>query len=43
MARKVRKVLNIDLDVIERLEEEENQSQYVTDLLRDHFDMADEG
>jgi len=37
MARKVQKTLSIDLDVAERLEEEENQSKTVEEALKEYW------
>lgn len=37
--RRVPKNLTLPVDVAERLEEEENQSELVEDLLRSEFDL----
>jgi len=37
--RKVAKNLSLSIDVVERLEEKENQSEYVESLLREEFDL----
>lgn len=39
MARKVNKTLSLPLDVVERLEDEENQSKTVEKLLREEYDL----
>lgn len=36
--RKVNKTLSLRLDVVEKLEEQENQSEYVQELLEESFD-----
>lgn len=38
MARKVQKTLSLDLDVAERLEEEENQSKTVEEALKEYWE-----
>jgi hypothetical protein len=37
--RKVNKTLSLPIDVVEQLEQEDNQSQLVENLLRDHYGM----
>lgn len=37
MARKVQKNLNLPLDLVERLESEENQSETVAEALRQYY------
>lgn len=37
MVRKVPKTFTLPLDVVERLEDEDNQSQTVATALREHF------
>ena len=37
--RKVNKTLSLPLDVVEELEDEENQSRVVEDLLRERYDL----
>lgn len=37
--RKVNKTLSLPLDVVEELEDEENQSELVERLLREHYDV----
>ena len=37
--RKVNKTLSLPIDVVEQLEQEDNQSQLVERLLRDHYGM----
>lgn len=37
--RKVNKTLSLPLDVVEELEGEENQSELVERLLREHYDV----
>jgi hypothetical protein len=39
MTRKTDKNLSLSLDVVERLEEEDNQSQFVESLLREEYDL----
>lgn len=39
MARKVNKMLSLPLDVVEQLEEEDNQSAVVAELLREKYDL----
>lgn len=39
---RVHKTLSIDLEVVQRLDDEENQSRLVEELLRDHYDMEEE-
>lgn len=38
---KVNKTLSLSLDVVQRLQEEENQSETVEDALREHFEMEE--
>lgn len=38
MARKVQKTLSLGLDVVERLEEEDNQSQTVEEALKEYWE-----
>lgn len=37
--RKVQKTLNLPIDVVERLEQEDNQSDTVEKLLREKYDL----
>ena len=39
MSMKVNKTLSLDVEVVQRLQEEENMSETVEGLLRDHYDM----
>jgi len=39
MARKVQKTLNLSLDVVERLEQEQNQSEATEQALREYYDL----
>jgi len=39
MTRKTDKNLSLSIEVCERLEEEENQSQFVESLLREEYDL----
>ena len=39
---KVNKTLSLSLEVVQRLQEEENQSETVEDALREHFEMEDQ-
>ena len=38
---KVNKTLSLDVEVVRRLQEEENMSETVEELLRDHYDIED--
>jgi len=38
MPRKVQKTFSIDLEVVERLEEEDNQSKTVEEALKEHWE-----
>ena len=42
MARKVQKTLSLDLDVVERLEEEDNQSKTVEEALKSYWNGGDD-
>lgn len=42
MSMKVNKTLSLDVEVVRRLQEEENMSETVEELLRDHYGMRDE-
>lgn len=42
MARKVDKTLSLPLPVAEALEEEDNQSRTVTELLAEHYEIDHE-
>ena len=39
MPRKTQKTLSLSVDVVERLEEEDNQSKFVESLLREVYDI----
>jgi hypothetical protein len=39
---KVQKNLNLEYEVVEKLNEEDNQTQLVESLLREHYDMEEE-
>ena len=39
---KVNKTLSLSLEVVQRLQEEDDMSGTVEKLLRDHYDMEDE-
>jgi len=39
---KVQKNLSLDLDVAQKLDDEENQTELVQRLLREHYGMNDE-
>lgn len=39
MVRKTQKTFNLPIDVVERLEDEDNQSAKIEQLLRDEYDL----
>jgi hypothetical protein len=39
---KVQKNLNLEYEVVEKLNKEDNQTQLVESLLREHYDMEEE-
>lgn len=39
---KVQKNLNLEYEIVEKLNEEDNQTQLVESLLREHYDMEEE-
>jgi len=42
MTRKVQKTLSLGLDIVERLEEEENQSKTVEEALKEYWEVEEE-